>query len=128
MVQYTTDAPNAPKAIGPYSQATVANGFAFISGQIPLEPVSGKIVDGGIEAQTVQVLENLKAILTHLGLSFQDVMKTTIFLTDLKHFQTVNGIYEKALGTAKPARATFQVSGLPREALVEIEMIAAVPQ
>ena len=126
MVDCISDAPNAPKAIGPYSQATVANGFAFISGQIPLEPVSGKIVDGGIEAQTTQVLSNLAAILSHLGLGFHDVVKSTIFLTDLKHFQTVNGIYEQALGGAKPARATFQVAGLPREALVEIEMIAAV--
>jgi len=128
MIKYVSDAPNAPKAIGPYSQATVANGFAFISGQIPLEPTSGKIVDGGIEAQTTQVLENLKSILAHLGLGFHDVMKSTIFLTDLKNFQTVNELYEKALGGAKPARATFQVSGLPREALVEIEMVAAVRQ
>ncbi|NDC36487.1 MAG: hypothetical protein EBZ48_00360 [Proteobacteria bacterium] len=128
MIKYISDAPNAPKAIGPYSQATVANGFAYISGQIPLEPTSGKIVDGGIEAQTAQVLENLKAILTHLGLGFQDVTKSTILLADLKHFQTVNEIYEKALGGAKPARATFQVAGLPRESLVEIEMIAALRQ
>lgn len=128
MIRYITDAPNAPKAIGPYSQATVANGTAYISGQIPLDPVTGKIVEGGIEAQTTQVLKNLEAILTHLGIGFNNVMKSTILLADLKHFQTVNELYERALGGAKPARATFQVSGLPRESLIEIEMIAIIPQ
>jgi 2-iminobutanoate/2-iminopropanoate deaminase len=127
MIRYITDAPNAPKAIGPYSQATVANGTAYISGQIPLDPVSGKIVEGGIEAQTTQVLKNLEAILTHLGIGFNNVMKSTILLADLKHFQTVNELYERALGGAKPARATFQVAGLPRESLIEIEMIATLP-
>ena len=127
MIRYITDAPNAPKAIGPYSQATVANGTAYISGQIPLDPLSGKIVEGGIEAQTTQVLKNLEAILTHLGIGFNNVMKSTILLADLKHFQTVNELYERALGGAKPARATFQVAGLPRESLIEIEMIATLP-
>src|SRR4051812_47862660 len=113
MIKYISDAASAPKAIGPYSQATVANGFAFISGQIPLDPATGKLVEGGIEAQAQQVLENLAANLEHLGLSFGQVAKTTILLSDLKNFQTVNGIYEKALGAAKPARATYQVAGLP---------------
>ena len=126
MIKYISDAVSAPKAIGPYSQATVANGFAFISGQIPLDPATGKLVEGGIEAQSEQVMKNLAAILEHLGLAFSDVVKTTILLADLKNFQTVNGIYERALGGAKPARATYQVAGLPLAAMIEIEMIAAV--
>ena len=126
MVRYISDATSAPKAIGPYSQATIANGFAFISGQVPLVPSTGKLVEGGIEEQADQVLKNLAAILEHIGLGFGDVVKTTILLADLKHFQTVNGIYERALGAAKPARATYQVAALPLGALIEIEMIAAV--
>ena len=122
--KYISDVSSAPKAIGPYSQAVEAGNMLFISGQIPLNPSSGELVPGGIEAQTEQVLSNLKAILEHAGLSFGDVVKTTIFLMDLGHFQIVNGLYEKWLGNAKPARATVQVAGLPRGSLVEIEMIA----
>jgi 2-iminobutanoate/2-iminopropanoate deaminase len=125
MTDYINDAPNAPKAIGPYSQATAVGNLVFLSGQIPLDPSSGQIVEGGIEKQTEQVLKNLGAVLAHAKLTFSNVLKTTIFLTDLAHFQVVNGIYEKALGTSKPARATVQVAALPRGAMVEIEMIAA---
>lgn len=123
--KYISDVTAAPKAIGPYSQAVATGNLLFISGQIPLNPSTGEIVSGGIEAQTEQVLSNLKAILEHSGLNFGDVVKATIFLMDLANFQTVNGIYEKWLGPAKPARATVQVAGLPRGSLVEIEMIAA---
>jgi 2-iminobutanoate/2-iminopropanoate deaminase len=98
--------------------------MVFISGQIPLHPTTGQLVGGDIKAQTEQVLSNLRAVLTGVGLSFSDVVKTTIFLTDLANFQAVNELYSAALGDHKPARSTFQVSALPREAAVEIEMIA----
>lgn len=125
MKKYTSAAPNAPKAIGPYSQAVECGSMVFLSGQIPLDPVSGTLVAGGIKEQTLQVLSNINAVLTFLGLTYADVCKTTIFLTDLSHFQVVNELYESALGpTNKPARSTVQVAGLPRGSLVEIEMIA----
>lgn len=124
MINYINDVTTAPKAIGPYSQATSAGTTVFLSGQIPLHPETGTLVEGGIEQQTEQVLRNITAVLTHLKLSFKDVAKTTIFLTDLAHFQTVNAIYERILGGARPARSTIQVAGLPRGALIEIEMIA----
>lgn len=123
MINYISDAPKAPKAIGPYSQAVVAGGFAFISGQIPLNPESGEM-SVGIQAQTEQVMSNLKGVLDRLNLDFSKVVKATIFLTDLGNFQTVNSIYEKWLGANKPARATIEVSALPKGSEVEIEMIA----
>jgi 2-iminobutanoate/2-iminopropanoate deaminase len=116
--------PNAPKAVGPYSPVVRAGGMVFLSGQIPLHPVTGELVSGDIKAQTEQVLANLKSVLTGVGLSFSDVVKTTIFLTDLGNFQTVNALYSEALGDHKPARSTIQVSALPRNSAVEIEMIA----
>jgi 2-iminobutanoate/2-iminopropanoate deaminase len=116
--------PNAPKAVGPYSPVVRAGGLVFLSGQIPLHPTTGQLVGNDIKAQTEQVLANLKAVLAGVGLSFSDVVKTTIFLTDLGNFQTVNALYSEALGEHKPARSTIQVSALPREAAVEIEMIA----
>lgn len=115
---------NAPKAVGPYSPAVVAGGMAFLSGQVGLDPTTGQLVGSGIEEQTAQALRNLKAVLVSLGLTFSDVVKTTIFLTDLGHFQTVNKIYGETLAGHKPARSTFQVSALPLGAIVEIEMIA----
>lgn len=121
---YISEIPDAPKAIGPYSPAVIAENFVFMSGQIPIDPTTGKIVAGGIEAQTEQVLKNIKAILSHLEISFDDVVKSTIFLKDLANFQTVNKLYEQALGSAKPARSTIQVAALPMGAEVEIEMIA----
>lgn len=116
--------PNAPKAVGPYSPVVRAGGLVFLSGQIPLHPTTGQLVGNDIKVQTEQVLANLKAVLTGVGLSFSDVVKTTIFLTDLANFQTVNALYSEALGEHKPARSTIQVSALPRGAAVEIEMIA----
>jgi 2-iminobutanoate/2-iminopropanoate deaminase len=116
--------PNAPKAVGPYSPAVRAGGMVFLSGQVGLNPETMQLVGAGIEEQTKQVLKNLSAVLAGLGLSFKDVVKTTIFLTDLANFQTVNKIYGDALEGHKPARSTFQVSGLPLGAIVEIEMIA----
>ncbi len=119
--------PNAPKAVGPYSPAVTAGGMAYLSGQVGLNPETMQLVGPGIEEQTKQVLKNLSAVLQGLGLSFKDVVKTTIFLTDLKNFQVVNTIYGETLGGHKPARSTFQVSGLPLGAIVEIEMVAMLP-
>ena len=123
-LKYVSDAPGAPGAIGPYSQAVEAGGLIFLSGQIGLEPKSGVLVSGEVAAQTRQVMANLKAVLASLGLSFASVVKSTIYLADLSHFGVVNEVYEVALGGVKPARATLQVSALPKGALVEIEMVA----
>lgn len=120
---YINGAPNAPAAIGPYSQAVVAGDLVFLSGQVPLIPGRSDLAQG-IEAQTEQVMSNLAAVLKHCELEFSNVAKATIFLTDLGHFQTVNAIYERWLAGIKPARATVQVAALPKGALVEIEMIA----
>jgi 2-iminobutanoate/2-iminopropanoate deaminase len=119
---------NAPAAIGPYSQATVANGFLFTAGQIALDPASGQIVAGDVVAQTDRVLANLKAILDAAGASWSDVVKTTVFLHDMNDFPRVNEAYARALGSARPARSTVQVSALPRGVLVEIDAIAALPR
>jgi 2-iminobutanoate/2-iminopropanoate deaminase len=116
----------APAAIGPYSQGIVANGFLFTAGQIALDPVAGKIVEGGVVEQTERVMQNLKEVLGPAGVSWGDVVKTTVYLQDLAHFPTVNEIYGKWLGDARPARSTVQVSGLPRGALVEIDAVAVV--
>lgn len=113
----------APQAIGPYSQAIFVNGMVYTSGQIGLTP-SGEMVQG-IEAQTRQVLENLKAILKNAGSGFDKVVKTTIFLSDMDNFGIVNGIYAEFFGEHKPARSTVAVKSLPKEALVEIECIAS---
>jgi 2-iminobutanoate/2-iminopropanoate deaminase len=115
---------NAPAPIGPYSQAIRANGFVFVSGQIPLDPITGNIVQGGVVEQTHQALKNLRAVLEAAGSGLQQVVKTTIFLTNLDDFQKINQIYGEYLGEAKPARATVQVSRLPRESLIEIEAVA----
>ena len=122
--QISTD--KAPSAIGPYSQAVIANGFLFTAGQIALDPATGQIVAGGIVEQTERVMENLQAVLAAAGVTWQDVVKTTVYLHDLSHFPTVNEIYGKWLGDARPARSTVQVPGLPRGALVEIDAIAVV--
>ena len=116
----------APAAIGPYSQGIVTNGFVFTAGQIPLDPVAGKIVDGGIVEQTNRVMENLQEVLAAAGASWNDVVKTTVYLHDLSHFPTVNEVYGKWLGDARPARSTVQVTALPRGALVEIDAVAVV--
>ena len=115
----------APGAIGPYSQAVRSGNFLFCSGQIPLDPKSGQIVPGDIAAQTRRVLDNIAAVLRAEGLTFDNVVKTTIFLTDLGDFQTVNEVYGSYFKQSPPARSTVQVSALPKGAKVEIEAIAA---
>jgi 2-iminobutanoate/2-iminopropanoate deaminase len=115
---------SAPAAIGPYSQAIDAGDFVFLSGQVPIDPKTGELVQGDIAAQTERVLDNLAAVLEAAGCSFADVVKTTIFLTDLGDFQVVNATYGKRFTAAPPARATIQVSALPKGARVEIDAIA----
>lgn len=115
----------APQAIGPYSQAIKANGFLFASGQIPLDPITGQIVYGGIEVQTHQVLRNLKAVLSKEHLDFSHVVKTTVFLKDMDDFAEMNKVYSEYFTTEPPARACVQVAKLPRDVSVEIEVIAA---
>jgi len=117
----------APAAIGPYSQGIIANGFLFTAGQIALDPASGQVVQGDVVAQTEQVMKNLSAVIATAGATWKDVVKTTVFLHDMNEFPRVNEVYGKALGDARPARSTVQVSGLPRGVLVEIEAIVAVP-
>lgn len=117
---------NAPAAIGPYSQAIAVNGLLFTAGQIPLDPKSGQIVPGNVVAQTEQVLANLQAILTAAGATWNDVVKTTVFLHDMNDFPLVNEAYAKALGDARPARSTVQVSALPRGVLIEIDAVARI--
>ena len=115
----------APKAIGPYSQAIEAGGFIFVSGQIPLIPATGEIVEGSVEVQTARVLENLKAILEAAGSSMEDVVKTTVYITNMDDFAKVNGIYGRYFEANPPARVCVEVSKLPKGALVEIDVIAA---
>lgn len=114
----------APKAIGPYSQAVKAGGFIFFSGQIPLDPVTGEMVGNTVAQQTEQVLANITAMLDAAGVTVADVVKTTIFLTNLADFGVVNEIYGRCFVESPPARSTVEVSGLPRGALVEIEVVA----
>jgi 2-iminobutanoate/2-iminopropanoate deaminase len=114
----------APQAIGPYSQAIKANGFIFASGQIPLDPSTMRIVEGGVEEQTGQVLDNLKAVLEAAGSSLDRVVKTTVYLADMNEFAAMNEIYAKYFGATKPARATVQVARLPRDVRVEIDVVA----
>ncbi len=122
----TVQTAGAPAAIGPYSQAVVANGFLFTAGQVGLDPATTQIVDGGIVAQTTQAMQNLTAVLAARGLGWGDVVKTTVYLQSLNDFATVNEIYGAALGGARPARSTVQVAGLPRGALVEIDAVAVL--
>jgi 2-iminobutanoate/2-iminopropanoate deaminase len=114
----------APQAIGPYSQAIKANGFIFASGQIPLNPATMQIVEGGIEEQTRQVLDNLQAVLEAAGSSLNHVVKTTVYLADMGEFAAMNEIYARYFNGAKPARATVQVARLPRDVRVEIDLVA----
>ena len=117
---------NAPKAIGPYSQAITANGFVFASGQIPLDPATMQIVEGGIREQTERVLNNLSAVLQAAGSSLDRVVKTTVFLADLADFAEMNEIYGRFFGETPPARSTVEVARLPRDVRVEIDVIALV--
>jgi 2-iminobutanoate/2-iminopropanoate deaminase len=116
---------HAPAPVGPYSQAIRVDGFIFCSGQVGLDPATGKIVDGGVAAQTRQVIDNLTAVLAAAGRTLGAIVKTTIFLTDINDFAAVNAIYGERLGTPPPARSTVAVSALPLGALVEIEAVAS---
>jgi 2-iminobutanoate/2-iminopropanoate deaminase len=116
----------APKAIGPYSQAVLANGFLFTAGQVALDPDKGELVAGGIAEQTARALENLGAILTAAHSDFSQVVKTTVFLVDMADFTAMNEVYARVFGAHRPARSTVAVAALPRGARVEIEVIAAV--
>ncbi len=118
----TTD--KAPKAIGPYSQAVEANGVLYISGQLALDPASGKLVDGGIAEQTVQVLKNIGAILNAAGYNYTDVVKSTVLLEDMEYFKVMNEVYAGIYTIDPPARAAYAVKKLPLGALIEIETIA----
>lgn len=117
----------APKAIGPYSQAVIANGFVFCSGQIPLDPATGQLVGDSVEAQTERVLLNLDAVLRAAGTDLAHAVRTTIFLQDLSDFAAVNAVYAMHFPTDPPARATVQVARLPRDVKVEIDLIAVLP-
>jgi 2-iminobutanoate/2-iminopropanoate deaminase len=125
-VKQIISTPAAPKAIGPYSQAVVYQGLAFLSGQIPLDPATGQIVQGDIAAQTERVLENIKAVLEACGSSLSAVLKTTVFLKDMGEFQKMNEVYARYFDADPPARATVEAARLPRDVRVEIEAIAAV--
>jgi 2-iminobutanoate/2-iminopropanoate deaminase len=120
----TIESAGAPKAIGPYSQAVQANGVTYLSGQIPLDPKTGTLVEGDIAAQTERVMENLRAVLREGGLDFSNVVRCTIYLMDLNDFGKVNEIYGRYFPQNPPARATVQVAGLPKGARVEIDAIA----
>ena len=115
---------NAPAAVGPYSQAIDCGDFVFCSGQIPLVPETGMMVEGGIEEQAHQMFANIKAVLNAAGLDFENVIKTTVFMTDLSQFVTFNGIYAQYFPANPPARSCVEVSALPKGALVECEVIA----
>ena len=116
----------APQAIGPYSQAIVAHGMAYLSGQIPLDPATNQMIEGGIEAQTERVLENLKALLEACGASLVSVVKTTVFLKDMGEFPQMNAVYARYFNQNPPARSTVQAAKLPRDVSVEIDCIAIV--
>lgn len=116
--------PPVPRAIGPYRQAVVAGPWVFLSGQIPLDPCTGEVVQGSVEEQTRQVLENLRAILASLGMDLSQVVKTTLYLKNLGDFEQVNRVYGEYFPHDPPARATVQVAGLPRGVALEIEAVA----
>jgi 2-iminobutanoate/2-iminopropanoate deaminase len=118
----------APHAIGPYSQAVRSAGLVFLSGQIAIDPATGKLVDGDARAQTERVMENLAAVLEAAGLTFDHVVKTTIYLVDFADFEAVNEVYGRRFARVLPARATVQVAALPRGARIEIDAIASTPQ
>jgi 2-iminobutanoate/2-iminopropanoate deaminase len=118
--------PGAPKAIGPYSQGIVAGGLVYTAGQVALDPATGELVPGGISEQTARVLDNIRAILEAAGSGMQQIVKTTVFVTDMADFAEMNTVYTQALGEHRPARSTVAVKALPRGARVEIEAIAEV--
>ena len=124
MRKHVTSA-GAPRVIGPYTQGVLAGGFMFLSGQIPLDPRTNELVEGDIEVQTEQVLKNLMAVLKEAKMGPEHVVKTTVFLTDLKDFAKMNEVYARYLGKEPPARSTIQAAALPRGVKVEIDVIAA---
>ena len=117
----------APEAIGPYSQAIACDGWLYASGQAALDPATGELVSGGFEVEARRVMSNLSAVLDSAGCSFADVVKATIFVVDLADFATLNAIYGEAMGDHRPARSTVQVAALPKGALVEIDLVARIP-
>jgi 2-iminobutanoate/2-iminopropanoate deaminase len=119
--------PDAPRAIGPYSQATRAGGLLFTAGQVGFDPATGELVDGGITEQTERVLRNIRAILEASGVGMSGVVKTTVFLVDMADFASMNTVYARAFGEHRPARSTVAVAALPRGARVEIEAVAVLP-
>jgi 2-iminobutanoate/2-iminopropanoate deaminase len=127
MTRQAVSTGGAPAAIGPYSQGIAVDGFVFCSGQIGLDPTSGELVPGGVEAQAERALRNLAAVLDAAGAAMADVVKTTVFLADIGDFGTVNAVYARHMPEPPPARSTFAVGALPKGALVEIEAIARRP-
>jgi 2-iminobutanoate/2-iminopropanoate deaminase len=117
---------SAPQAIGPYSQAVIANGLLFASGQIPIDPRTGEVVEGGITEQAEQVLKNITALLSSANISIEQVIKSTVFLLDMNDFSAMNEVYGRYFKNNPPARSTIQVARLPRDVRVEIEIIAVV--
>jgi 2-iminobutanoate/2-iminopropanoate deaminase len=128
MTRQAVSTTSAPAAIGPYSQAIAARGLVFCSGQVGLDPATGELVEGGIEAQAERALRNLAAVLDAAGCGFGDVMKTTVFLADIADFAAFNAVYGRFMADPPPARSTFAVAALPKGARVEIEAIAARPE
>ena len=122
-----TEVPGAPKAVGPYSPAVRTGNLLFCSGQLPIDPATGKIEAQSIEEQTQQVFANIRALLTSQGMNLSHIVKTTVFLQDMKDFSAMNGVYSAAMGEHKPARSTIQVAALPLAASVEIELVAEYP-
>ncbi|MCC6900829.1 MAG: RidA family protein [Polyangiaceae bacterium] len=127
MTRQVISSPRAPAAIGPYSQAVASGDWLFLSGQIPIDPSTGELVTGDIELETRRVLDNLGFVLEAAGASFSDLVKTTIYLTELGDFAAVNRVYAERFGDSPPARATVQVAALPKGARVEIDGIARIP-
>ena len=118
---------DAPRAIGPYSQAVEVDGWLYTSGQIALDPATGEMVEGGFEAQARQVLANLRAVLAAAGCTFQNVVKATVYVVDLADFPKLNALYGEVMGDHRPARSTVQVAALPKGALVEIDLVVKLP-
>nr|XP_061813414.1 2-iminobutanoate/2-iminopropanoate deaminase-like [Nerophis lumbriciformis] len=118
---------DAPAAIGPYSQAVAVDGWLYTSGQIPLDPATGKMIEGDFEAQTRQVLTNLRAVLAAAGCTFSNIVKATVYVADMADFPRLNKLYEEAMGEHRPARSTVQAAQLPKGSRVEIDLVARIP-
>lgn len=125
MQTYHTD--RAPEAIGPYSQAISADGWLFTSGQVGIDPATGELVPGGFEAEAAQVLRNLEQVLGNAGCTFADIVRATVYVTDMGQFPVLNELYAAAMGPHRPARSTVEVSALPKGAQVEVDLVARIP-